>query len=95
MIDLSNDICRLEYNEKQRSFHFENSIEKDCRKNGWVWLKMMSISDCIDFCDFMNKKYVNGRVTGILPELSIVKLELSLFFVLKKYRRKRFRKTHY
>ncbi len=48
----------------------------------------MSNDECNEFCEFMDKKYVNGRVTGALPELKIVKLELDLFFELKKSRRK-------
>lgn len=88
MNKLPDGIYRLEYNEKQRCFHFESNQDKDCRYNGWVWLKVISSDDCIAFCEFMNKKYVDGRVTGVLPELSVVKLELYLFFELKKHRRK-------
>lgn len=84
---LPRGMCRLEYNEKQRCFHY-NSGQHDENIWGWVKLRDMSEGDCNTFCDFMDKKYVNGRVTGVLPELAVVKLELSLFFELKTHRRK-------
>ncbi len=86
-MDLPDNIYRLEYNENQRCFHFDsgNHDENTCN---WVNLKIMSNDECNDFCDFMDKKYVNGRVTGMLPELSVVRLELDLFLKLKNNRRK-------
>lgn len=84
---LPNGIYRLEYNEKARCFHYEDDTDKNFNHTGWVILKTLSEADCIDFCSFMDKKYVNGRISGILPELSIVQLELDLFMELKKYRR--------
>lgn len=80
-------IYLLEYNEKQRCFHC-NCGENIENTFGWVSLRAMSFSECDDFTEFMNKKYVEGRVTGVLPELSVVRLELQLFFELKKHRRK-------
>jgi hypothetical protein len=88
MTNFPEDIYRLEYSEKQRLFHFEHKEDKDVRRYGWTWLKIMSIDECISFCQFMDKKYVTGRASGILPELSVVKLELDLFFELKKHGRK-------
>lgn len=81
-------IYRLEYSEKQRCFHFENKEIKDVRKNGWYWLRVMSVQECTDFYVFMFNKYVRGRKTGRLPELDVVKLELELFIKLKSHRRK-------
>ena len=84
---LPEGIYRLEYNEKQRCFHYDQGQHAE-GSFGWIKLKIMSNDECNEFCDFMDKKYVNGRVTGILPELSVVKLELNLFAELKKHRRK-------
>lgn len=81
------DIFALEYSDKQRMFHY-NSGEMPENTNGYVTLKYMSWHECTDFTKFMDKKYVNGRSTGILPELKVVKLELDLFFSLKNTRRK-------
>jgi hypothetical protein len=80
-------IVNLDYSEKQRLFHFDYEPQKKNNKD-WIKLKAMSVDDAIKFCDFMDKKYVNGRVTGNLPELSVVKLELELFFELKNTRRR-------
>lgn len=80
-------IINLDYSEKQRLFHFDYEPEKH-RTKSWITLKAMSIEDAIKFCEFMDKKYVNGRTSGILPELSVVKLEMELFFELKNVRRK-------
>ncbi len=78
-------IVNLDYSEKQRCFHFadESSTHK-----GWVFLKAMSMEDAITFAYFMYKKYVNRRTSGILPEISVVKLELDLFFELNNVRKK-------
>jgi hypothetical protein len=84
--EMPEGIYELQYNKRRRLFHFADKQNK--RQFGWVTLKPMSEDDCISFCSFMDKKYVDGRVTGVLPELSIVQLELALFFQLKKYRRK-------
>ena len=78
-------IVNLDYSEKQRLFHYAE--QKTIHKT-WVSLKAMSLEIAIAFTDFMDKKYVNGRSSGILPELSIVKLELDLFFKLKNINRK-------
>lgn len=80
-----NEIVRLEYNNKQHLFHFNDT---DTASKDWVFLDNLSLNDCKDFCEFMDKKYVNGRVSGILPELAVVKLELELFLQLKQHRRK-------
>jgi hypothetical protein len=80
-------IINLDYSEKQRLFHFDYEPEKH-RTKSWITLKAMSLEDAIKFCEFMDKKYVNGRVSGALPELSVVKLEMELFFELKNVRRK-------
>lgn len=79
-------ITRLCYSEKQRLFHFETGFETE--KKGWIPLKCMSIQEAYEFAKFMDKKYVDGRLNGILPEISVIKLELELFFKLKCYRRK-------
>jgi hypothetical protein len=83
---LPEGIINLDYSENQRLFHFDNVPESG--KPGWVMLKAMTMEDAMQFCAFMDKKYVNGRASGTLPELSIVKLELKLFFELKNFRRK-------
>lgn len=80
-------IINLDYCEKQRAFHFDDEPTK-FRTKSWTSLKAMALEDAIKFCEFMDKKYVNSRVSGILPELSVVKLELSLFFELKNIQRK-------
>lgn len=79
---LPSEIVNLDYSEKQRLFHFDYAPEKYRSKN-WTTLKAMSLEDAMKFCEFMDKKYVNGRASGILPELSVVKLEMQLFFKLK------------
>lgn len=86
-MELPEGIVVLDYSEQQRSFHFDISPSQHKSKT-WITLKAMSIDDAVSFCNFMDKKYVNGRVTGILPEYTIVKLELDLFFELKKNHRK-------
>lgn len=83
---LPSGIVTLSYSQRQRLFHFE--IEFETEKKGWVSLKSMTTQDATDFCQSMDKKYVDGRLKGILPELSVIKLELDLFFELKAYRRK-------
>lgn len=88
MNKLPNGIYRFEYNEKQRCFHCETDLDKDCSRTGWVVLKTMSSDECEEFTDFMDKKYIVGRKSGQFPELKVVKLELDLFFELKKSRRK-------
>jgi hypothetical protein len=80
-------IVNLDYSEKQRLFHFDYEPQK-YRTQSWTTLKAMSLDDAMKFCDFMDKKYVNGRISGTLPELSVVKLEMELFFELKTVRRK-------
>ena len=84
---LPHGIIQLEYSEKQRMFHFNDSIP-DYKQRGWVPLKVISEDDAISFCDEIDKKYVKGRKSGILPELSVVRLEMKLFFELKSVRRK-------
>ena len=86
-MELPEGIVVVDYSESQRCFHFESDPLKH-KGNSWIRLKPMSIDDANTFCDFMDRKYVNGRVTGILPEFNIVKLEMDLFFELKKSRRK-------
>ena len=81
------DICYLDYSEVQRCFHYDFSPEQ-YRHKDWIKLKAVHISDAIDFCHFMDRKYVKGRASGELPELEVVKLELDLFFKLKNSRRK-------
>ena len=82
---LPDGIVNLEYSERHRLFHFADN----CLKYPlWVFLKAVSIEDAITFTSFMDKKYVNGRNSGRLPELPIVRLELDLFFELKHNRRK-------
>lgn len=83
---LPEHIYQIEYSEKQRLFHWERDTEKLCK--GWRKLRVMSLDECIEFCTFMDKKYVDGRQSGVLPELSVVELELQLWFELKKSRRK-------
>jgi len=78
-------IINLEYNQSQRLFHFSDDSIK---KRGWHILKTMDIDDAIYFTDFIDKKYVNNKQSGRIPELDIVKLELELFFKLKNVKRK-------
>ena len=78
-------IVNLDYSEKQRGFHF---ADDNVSYKGWVFFKAISLEDAMKFTDFMDKKYVNGRTSGILPELSVVKLEIDLFFKLKNVSRK-------
>ena len=79
---LPEGIINLDYSEKQRLFHFDYNPEK-YRTKSWITLKAMLLEDAMKFCEFMDKKYVSGRVSGTLPELSVVKLEMELFFELK------------
>lgn len=84
---LPEGIIILDYCPKQRNFHFEDNPERP-KHHTWKQLKAMTYDDAVSFCHFMDKKYVDGRDSGILPELSIVKLELELFQQLKTTRRK-------
>jgi|LauGreSuBDMM15SN_2_FD.fasta_scaffold275608_2 hypothetical protein len=84
---LPEGIIILDYCPKQKNFHFENNPDAP-KHNSWKRLKAMTYDDAIAFAEFMDKKYVDGRKTGDLPELSIVKLELELFQQLKTTRRK-------
>lgn len=84
---LPSGIIYLDYNENQRQFHFDYEPGK-YRHKSWVRLMAMSLDDALKFTCFMDKKYVNGRSSGILPEIDIVKLEMELFFKLKNSNRK-------
>jgi len=84
---LPKGIINLDYSETQRLFHFSYEFQEYKTQN-WITLKAMSLEDAMQFCEFMDKKYVNGRISGTLPEISVVKLEMHLFFELKKVRRK-------
>ena len=86
-MNLPQGIIYLDYNHKHRLFHFDDN-PNDYRRKDWNQLKAMSYNDAIEFCTFMDKKYVDNKKEGILPELSIVKMELDLFFALKTSRRK-------
>lgn len=79
-------IYRVEFSSKQRCFHFNRNLNE--KKDGWTSLRIMSNRECMDFADYMDKKYVSGRSSGILPPIYIVKLELDLFLELRAYRRK-------
>ena len=87
MNQLPEGICIVEYNQRQRLFHFNdgNHTENTC---GWRSLGSTSIDEAIAFTEFIDKKYAKNRVTGIYPELSVVKLEYELWHKLKDYRRK-------
>ena len=74
------------YSQKQKVFHFED--QSGNLKKGWAVLRQMCLGDCESFVAFLEKKYVDGRVSGILPELDVVKIELDLFFALKSNKRK-------
>ena len=65
-MSLPEGIINLEYCEKQRLLHFDYEPQK-YRNKSWVTLKAMSLEDAIKFCEFMDKKYVNGRDSGIFP----------------------------
>ena len=84
---LPDGIIYLEYSEKQRMFHFADS-ENEYYTKDWIKLKAMSIDDAIKFTQFIDKKYVENRNSGIIPEFKIIKLELELFFELKNLNRK-------
>ena len=84
---LPKDTINLDYSEKQRLFHFDYE-QKKYRTKSWITLKTIPLDDAIKFCDFIDKKYVDNRISGILPELSVVKLEMELFFKLKNIHRK-------
>lgn len=84
---LPEGIIFLDYSERQRLFHFDTEPDKKALPE-WVRLKAMDWDDAISFCSFMEKKYVDNRKSGELPELPIVKLELELFAKLKTSRRK-------
>lgn len=79
-------VYKISYSEKQRLFHFSEHDEKEAK--GWVTLGVASHKDCIAFTEFMDKKYVDGRQSGTLPEFKIVKLEFELYFELLQSRRK-------
>lgn len=84
---LTNDIIILEYSEKQRNFHFGDTLNTYAT-NDWIKLKAMTYDDAFAFCRLLDKKYVENRITGKLPEMSVVKLELELFSKLKNIRMK-------
>ena len=79
-------IVRLEYSPSQRQFHFAE--QSDPRSLRWAERGDTHISDAIYFVSFMERKYVNGRSSGILPEHAVVALEYALFNELKDTRRK-------
>ena len=79
------NIVSLEYSPKQRVFHFN---EQQHTPHAWRKIADMSIQDAMFFVDFMEKKYVNGRATGTLPEIRVVCIECDLFTELKAVRRK-------
>ncbi len=84
---LPNGIYYLDYSEKQRLFHFDDN-QNEHKGKDWVRLKAMSEEDCLEFTNFMDKKYVNDKTFGELPELEVVEIELKLFFLLKSHKRK-------
>lgn len=84
---LPEGILILDYSEDQRHFHFDYKPES-YREPSWKPLKAMTWEDAVQFTRYMDKKYVDGRKSGRMPELSVVKLELELFFTLKSNRRK-------
>ena len=79
-------IVRLEYSPNQRQFHFADP--SDTKPLRWAEIGYTNISDAIYFVSFMERKYVNGRSSGILPEHGVVALEYALFNELKDTRRK-------
>lgn len=82
------DFIRLDYSEKQRLFHYESNINAKPYRD-WVMITPnIDLIDAEKFFEFMDKKYCKGRVSGQLPTLEIVQLELQLFFKLKNIRRK-------
>ena len=83
-----NGIYRLEYNERQGFFHFEDNLQKDVRCYGWEWLGIFDEKTIYSFFDFMVKKYLSNRKYGRFPEFEIVELELKLFLKLLNYKRK-------
>ena len=85
--EVPDGIIILEYNQKDRMIHFDCEPQKH-RHKYWVSLKAMCVNDAIQFCQYLEKKYVTGRKSGILPELSVVKLEQDLFLELKHTARK-------
>jgi hypothetical protein len=81
-------IIRLDYSERQRLFHYEDNPKATPYKD-WVMLaEKIDLIDAEKFYAFMEKKYCSGRVSGQMPTLDIVKLELQLFFKLKNVKRK-------
>ena len=78
------DLC---YSEDQRLFHFATEVNQPAAKD-WVILKTVDLTDGEQFFEFMDNKYRKYRKSGEFPELKIVKMELDLFFELKKVRRK-------
>lgn len=67
----------LEYSEKQRLFHFTYDPEES-KTSDWVSLGIMANVDAILFSELMDKKFRSG----LLPELSVVKLELEVYLEL-------------
>lgn len=67
----------LEYSEKQRLFYFSYDPE-ELKTGDWVSLGIISKDDAVLFTDLMNKKFKSG----LLPELSVIKLELAVYFAL-------------
>ena len=61
---LPKGIINLEYSNKQRLFHFDDT-PGTYRDRGWVKLKAMSIEDAESFSEGMEKKYVKGRKSRI------------------------------
>ena len=68
---------RLEYNQKQGLFHFED-IEKNNKKtNGWVCIcDTISQNQCIEFTDIIDEKYSSDKD---YPTTETIKAEFVKF----------------
>jgi hypothetical protein len=67
---------RLEYNDEQRLFHFEDDLDLPIDfKRGWLPIsEKVAYDDCIRFVDYIEKKYKEDY-----PDFFKIYLEFDLY----------------
>ena len=75
---------RLEYNEEQSFFHFEDIFIKDCRAFGWRWLGITNLADALKFKEYIFKRYNKPKFKDIMREFSENFTYVDGFFILEK-----------
>jgi hypothetical protein len=70
-------IFRLEYNQNNGFFHFEDILKKNEDTNGYKTIcNNLSCENCKDFIEFVNNKY---NIEVELPTFEIILLEFEEF----------------